>query len=217
MLRSKQAFSYPNPSSAATGRSGCRRRSGSTSKRMLAVPPVVRRMGNVPGSLSVKTMGWALYVSPAVPLQVPVSGKVNCGVTGGERSPCSSAIIRRLSGTHSPAEPIATWTPSVSCEPEIDRVRDGHRLIALRPCDRRGADRRRSRCDDDGGGARRMTTANASVDDAVELRRAASERAVLVPKMSAFGPSSGAHHIRPAAAIEHHVERDDDEHPRHDG
>jgi len=82
----------------------------------------VRTTGNITGLLSVKTIGWALYVSPGVPLQVPVSGKVNCGVAGGERSPCSSAIIRRVSGTHSATESIVTWTPRVSCDPEIDAL-----------------------------------------------------------------------------------------------
>ena len=78
----------------------------------------MRTMGNAFGSVSVNTMGWALYVSPAVPVQVPVSGKVNCGVIGGARSPCSSAISRIVRGTHSDAEPIVICTPSESWDPD---------------------------------------------------------------------------------------------------
>lgn len=74
---------------------------------MFAVPPVVNTTGNTTGELSVKVTGWALYVSPDVPLQLPVSGKVNCGVIGAERLPCSSAIRRMVSGTHPGVDPIA--------------------------------------------------------------------------------------------------------------
>ena len=143
--------------------------------------------GNVPGSARVKTIGWALYISPAVPLQVPVSGKVNCAVMGGERSPCSSAISRKFNGTHSPTEPIATWTPRVSCEPESDAsAMDSvsfpcvHVIGAAPICVGVDVGDAVESADDD---------ARASVDDAVELAAELTDAAVLVAKMSASGPS----------------------------
>ncbi len=158
-----------------------------TSKRVFAVPPVVRRMGNVAGLFSAKTIGWALYISPGVPLQVPVSGKVNCEVMGGERSPCSSATILKVSGTHSAMESIATCTPSVSCDPEIDastmdKVSFPCVHVMGAPTDApvdESDDDAVELADDD---------ASASVDDVVELAGALVNGLVLVAKIPASDP-----------------------------
>jgi hypothetical protein len=144
-------------------------------------------MGNVAGSFSVKTMGWALYVSPGVPLQVPVSGKVNCDVMGGERSPCSSAIIRRVSGTHSATEPIVTCTPSVSCEPETDALTADSVSF---PCVHVMGDAPGTASDESDDDVVELADddASASVDDAVELAASLVDVEVLVAKIPAFGP-----------------------------
>ena len=146
----------------------------------------MRMMGNVTGVSRVKTIGCALYVSPGVPLHVPVSGKVNCGVMGGERSPCSSAIIRILSGTHSETEPIATCTPSVNWEPETvasvtERVSLPcvHATGAAPICVEGSVDEVVELAEDD---------ASASVDDGVES--AVAGGGVLVAKIPASGPSA---------------------------
>ena len=53
-----------------------------------------------------------------MPLQFPVSGNVNAVGDGGSRAPASSAIKRKLSGTHSGEAPVCTasvnasWVPS---------------------------------------------------------------------------------------------------------
>ncbi len=156
-----------------------------TSKRVFAVPPVVRMMGNVVGSLRVKTIGWALYVSPGVPLQVPVSGKVNCEMMGGERSPCSSAIIRRVSGTHSATESIVTCTPSVSCDPETDALMTDSVSF---PCVHAMGDSADESDDDVVELA--DDDASARVDDVVELAAPPACVAVLVAKIPASDPRS---------------------------
>lgn len=160
------------------------------SNKTFAVPPVVRIMGNVLGSLSVKTIGWALYVSPGVPLQVPVSGKVNCEVMGGERSPCSSAIIRRVSGTHSATESIVTCTPSVSCEPETDALMTDNVSCSCVHVTGDAPDAASDESDDD---AVELADddASASVDDVVELAAPPAGTAapiVLVAKIPASDP-----------------------------
>lgn len=142
------------------------------------MPPVVKIMGNVAGLLRAKMIGWALYVSPGVPLQVPVSGKVNCEVTGGERSPCSFAIIRRVSGTHSDTEPIVTCTPSVICELEVVALTTDNVSF---PCVHVMGDAVELADDD----------ASISDDDAVELAVSAVDAEalfVLVAKIPASGP-----------------------------
>lgn len=84
-----------------------------TSKKRFDKPPVVMKSGKFAGS-TVKITGWLLYVAPAVPSQVPVSGKVNCVVSGAARSPCSSVRRPRFIGTHSVDEPMTTSTFRVS-------------------------------------------------------------------------------------------------------
>lgn len=90
---------------------------GERRKYSFEVPPVVKLNGREVGS-TLKTTCWPEYEAPGVPMQVPFVPKLNDGLSGAVRSPCSFATRRMFIGTHSATAPIATFTVSVSWEPE---------------------------------------------------------------------------------------------------